>query len=183
MLLSAAASAQRIEVDDCRSPPLRWSLPPASAQEVVPAAPGAGWRNVATTDDRRRLRNWRDAWMEALRDVATASTGGELARGGPLFEPDTALPNAAPPPGDYRCRTIKLGASPPGLLDYVAYPAFRCRIRLRGGRLHFTKLTGSQRPVGVFFPDNDRRMIFLGHAACSATRRGRCATGATASAT
>ena len=49
-----------------------------------------------------------------------------------------------------------------GVLDYVAYPAFRCRIALAGGRVHFTKLTGSQRPVGTIFPDNGRRMIFLG---------------------
>jgi hypothetical protein len=31
-----------------------------------------------------------------------------------------------------------------------------------GGRLRFTKMTGSQRPVGDIFADNGRRMIFLG---------------------
>jgi len=134
----------------------------AIAQNVVPAPPNAGWRDVATADDRRRLRNRRDAWLAALRDVRDGEHRGEIVRGGPLFEPDAALPNAAPPPGDYRCRTIKLGAAQPGLLDYVAYPFFRCRIRQQRGRLQFIKLTGSQRPVGAFFPDNSRRMIFLG---------------------
>ena len=33
---------------------------------------------------------------------------------------------------------------------------------MASGRLHFTKLTGSQRPVGTLFPDNGRRMVFLG---------------------
>lgn len=132
----------------------------ASAQQVVP--PGSAWRSIATGDDRRRVRNWRDAWMEALPKARVAAEAGELERGGGLFEPDLALPNVAPPPGNYSCRTIKLGAAQPGLLDYIAYPGFRCRIRLRGGRLEFTKLTGSQRPVGALFRDNDRRMIFLG---------------------
>ena len=137
---------------------------PAAAQrdEVVPAAANAGWRGAATEDDRGRLRNWRDAWRDALRQVRSGDNAEEIAREGVLFAPDAALPDPAPPPGDYECRTIKLGAPRLDLLDYVAYPAFRCRIRAEGGRLHFTRLGGSQRPVGVIFPDNGRRMVFLG---------------------
>lgn len=134
----------------------------ATAQEVVPPSAGSDWHSVATADDRRRLRNWRDAWMEALPKARAGGGAEEIERGGALFEPDDSLANVAPPPGTYSCRTIKLGAASPGLLDYIAYPAFRCRIRLRGGRLEFTKLTGSQRPVGTLFADNSRRMIFLG---------------------
>ncbi len=133
-----------------------------AAPEIVAAGPNDGWRSVATEDDRRRLRNWRDAWTDALARARAGADAGEVARGGALLEPDAALAAAAPPPGDYDCRTIKLGAARPGLLDYVAYPAFRCRIRLEGGRLRFTKLTGSQRPVGTLFPDNSRRLVFLG---------------------
>ena len=135
---------------------------PSAAQDVIRAAPDVGWRGVATNDDRRRLRNWRDAWTDALRDVRDGENAAEIARGGALLEPDRALPDVAPPPGDYDCRTIKLGAAQPDLLDYIAYPAFRCRIRREGGWLRFTKLTGSQRPVGLLFPDNSRRMVFLG---------------------
>jgi hypothetical protein len=69
---------------------------------------------------------------------------------------------AAPPPGEYRCRTIKVGAKTEGLLEYVAYPAFRCRIGGGEGPRDFAKLTGSQRPIGRLFPENERRMIFLG---------------------
>ena len=137
------------------------AAPSASAQDVIRAGPNVGWRSVATEDDRGRLRNWRDAWVEALRDVADGENVGEIAPAGALLEPDTALPNAAPPPGDYSCRTIKLGAQP-DMLDYIAYPPFRCRIRAEGNRLRFVKLTGSQRPIGLLFPDNSRRMVFLG---------------------
>ena len=140
---------------------LAFSVAPAAAQ-VVETPADASWRSVATEDDRRRLRNWRDAWIEALAQVRAGEHAGEVARGGVLFEPDAALADPAPPPGDYECRTIKLGSPQRDLLDFVAYAAFRCRIRAEGGRLHFTKLTGSQRPIGMLFPDNGRRMVFLG---------------------
>jgi hypothetical protein len=134
----------------------------AAREDVVEAGPNARWRSVATEDDRTRLRNWREAWTEALAQVRAGEHAGELARGGALFEPDTALADPAPPPGDYDCRTIKLGTPQGDPLDYIAYPPFRCRIAIVSGRLQFTKLTGSQRPVGALFPDNGRRMVFLG---------------------
>jgi hypothetical protein len=79
-----------------------------------------------------------------------------------LLEPDSALRSVAPPPGDYRCRVLKIGGRSEGLLDYVIYPYFNCRISAGAGAMDFVKLTGSQRPVGRLLPDSDRRMIFLG---------------------
>lgn len=121
-----------------------------------------GWRDVATERDRVRLREWRTAWVEALREARAAGHAAEIDGEGLLLHPDAALLRPAPPVGDYRCRVIKVGGQG-NLLDYVAYPAFRCRIRPeRDGRLSFVKLTGSQRPIGVIYPDGTRRMIFLG---------------------
>jgi hypothetical protein len=134
----------------------------AARDEVVPLRAGTDWRQVATEGDRNRVRRWRDTWTDALAQ-ANRSHAAAIIAGGALFEPDTALPGAQPPSGDYACRTVKLGRPRlGGMLDYVEYPVFRCRISESGGRLHFTKLTGSQRPVGTIFPDNGRRMIFLG---------------------
>ena len=122
----------------------------------------ARWRDVATERDRERLREWRSAWIEALREARAAGHTAEIAREGALLHPDAALLRPAPPVGDYRCRVVKVGGQG-DLLDYVAYPAFRCRIRPeRDGRLSFVKLTGSQRPIGFIYPDSVRRMIFLG---------------------
>jgi hypothetical protein len=142
------------------------AAPAANREEVVPDRGGALWRGVATKNDLDRVRHWRDAWTEALAQ-ANRSNAAAITAGGALFDPDIALPGAQPPAGDYACRTIKLGRMPPGgpgggTLDYVEYPAFRCRISETGGRLRFTKLTGSQRPAGNIFPDNGRRLIFLG---------------------
>jgi hypothetical protein len=140
--------------------------PAAANEEVVTPRVGSDWRQIATADDRNRLRHWREAWTAALAQ-ANRSEAAAIAAGGALFEPDAALAGPQPPAGDYACRTVKLGRAPAdgsagGVLDYVAYPAFRCRIAEVDGRLRFTKLSGSQRPVGTLFPDNGRRMIFLG---------------------
>lgn len=89
---------------------------------------------------------------------ALASAGEEIHKDPALFSPDRALPGAEPPPGLYRCRTHKLGGRT-GLLPYVAYPFFRCRVEADGS---FTKLDGSQRPVGRIHRDRAARAVFLG---------------------
>jgi len=136
------------------------TAPGTGPREAVPQV--AGWRSVATEGDRGRLRDWRSVWIKALARARGAGQGQAIAAEGALLEPDAALDGAAPPPGDYRCRTIKIGAKSEGLLDYIAYPAFKCRIGAGESGRDFAKLSGSQRPIGRLFPENARRMIFLG---------------------
>lgn len=129
---------------------------------VIPA-PASDWRTIATADDRERLRDWRDAFVSALKAARAAGHGATIAAEGALLEPDAALPGPAIPNGDYRCRVTKLGAKTVGLLDYVAYPAFFCRIdQVQPGRQSLTKLTGSQRYVGTIMPGDALRQVFLG---------------------
>jgi hypothetical protein len=121
------------------------------------------WRETATDDDRRRLRLWRESFVAALAEAREAGHGAEIAREGALLDPDSALPGAGLPAGDYRCRTLKLGSQGEAGLTYTPYPAFRCRVGIgTDGRMHFTKLSGSQRPVGRLYEEHDRRQIFLG---------------------
>lgn len=120
------------------------------------------WRTVATDADRARLREWRDAWSQALTRVRTAGKSAELNTGGALFDPDRSLAGAIPPPGDYRCRVYKLGAKGTAMAEFTAYPTFTCRIAREGDVHSLAKLTGSQRPVGLIFPDGDARATFLG---------------------
>ena len=144
----------------CAAAPGTETAPLTADVQCAPA--GVDWRTVATEDDRRRVRDWRQAWEEAL-EQARLEHGAEIEAEGALLEPDAALPRPLPPAGDYACRTIKLGTPPPhDLLTYVAYPAFRCRIRVEGSRITLTKLTGSQRPIGRLYSDNDLRYVFLG---------------------
>jgi hypothetical protein len=121
----------------------------------------ASWREVATDTDRSRLRNWRKAWDDAL-PVARAANAAAIAADPALFDPDTAQAAALPPQGDYRCRTVKLGSITPAVKGYTAYPWFACRIADEGSVKSLRKLDGSQRPIGLIYPETDARAIFLG---------------------
>lgn len=128
----------------------------------VVASPARDWRAIATEADRARLRDWRGAFVAAIAAARAAGHGDAISREGALLDPDSALAGAHIPNGLYRCRVIKLGAKSPGMLDYVAYPWFQCRISQHGAIQDFAKLTGSQRPVGVIFPGDAMREMFLG---------------------
>lgn len=132
------------------------------AESFGHAAVPADWRTIATEHDRGRLREWRSAWVEALGRARAAGFGPTVTREGPLLDPDAAVGWRDIPDGEYRCRTIKLGAKSRGLLDYVAYPTFNCRVRREDGLVGFAKLSGSQRPIGHLLPAAGNRMIFLG---------------------
>ena len=126
-----------------------------------PVANAASWQTVATTEDRRRLREWRTAFATGLAQARAAGHADAITREGVLLQPDAAIGGGIPN-GDYRCRVTKLGARSAGLLPYVAYPAFNCRIATSGRLQAFTKLSGSQRHVGYIFPHDQLRTVFLG---------------------
>ena len=120
------------------------------------------WRFVATGHDRERLRDWRDAFKTALERARAAGHGADMDREGALLQPDAAIGEVPIPNGNYRCRVIKVGAKTAGMLEYVSYPGFACRVRSERGIQGFAKLTGSQRPVGLIFPNDALRQVFLG---------------------
>jgi hypothetical protein len=120
------------------------------------------WSTVITDDDRSRLSGWRQEFTSAIAEARKGGHAAEIAREGMLLEPDAALPNPAIPNGLYRCRAIKLGSKSPGLLPYVSYPAFTCQVAQSGKVQSFAKLNGSQRQVGILFPNDALRSVFLG---------------------
>lgn len=143
------------------APPVATATP--SPVVVVREDGGApDWRRIATDADRERLRAWRDAWVAATTRARAAGSGAALDQQGALFRFDEALDRPLPPPGNYRCRTFKLGAKGAGMPDYTAYPWFACRIAAEGDVTSLTKLTGSQRQVGLLFAAAPRRGVFLG---------------------
>jgi hypothetical protein len=120
------------------------------------------WRQVATENDRKRLRDWRKSFADALDAARKSGHAADIAREGALLDPDTALVGGPIANGTYACRVIKLGAKTAGMLDYVSYPAFACRVEQERDLQGFAKLTGSQRPVGLIFPGDAMRQVFLG---------------------
>ena len=153
LLLSALAAPALMA---CQTVP---SVPPSAAD--APPTEGT-WRATATAQDRERIRGWYRSWEAALSDARTRGHGAQIDREGILLHPTAALPNPHLPAGNYRCRTIKVGTQGGGTLGYIAYGWFRCRVTAEQGIASLVKLTGSQRPVGLIFPDNLTRQVFLG---------------------
>jgi len=127
------------------------------------------WRGIVTSIDRDRYARRDAAWSLALQQARRQTGSGDLRSVGDLIDPDIRLAPVSPPPGDYRCRTVKLGSQggEEGL-GYVVYGWFACRIEQTPRGLKFSKITGSQRPSGLLFPENDRQMVMLGSLALAA---------------
>ena len=146
----------------CATPP-----PPPPPPPAGPSASGGAvlsdWRGVITAADRDRYQRRDAAWTLALQQAKRQPGSGDLASLGDLIDPGAARASATPPVGNYRCRTVKLGSQGGEQgLGYVVYGWFACRIEQTPAGLKFSKLTGSQRPSGLLFPENDRHMLFLG---------------------
>jgi len=120
------------------------------------------YREVISENDRVRLRDWRKTFVDALAEARKAGHGAEIDREGVLLDPDAALAAPAIPNGMYRCRVIKLGAKDPGNLEFVSYPGFTCRVHAERQLQRLGKLSGSQRYVGLIFPGDAIRNVFLG---------------------
>jgi hypothetical protein len=120
------------------------------------------WRRVATPEDRTRLRNWRQAWLDALAKVKASDQASLIQSDPTLFDPDRALGNSALPPGNYQCRVFKLGANGTAMRDVTVYPAVECKARQDGDVTSLYKISGAQRPVGLLFRDSPARAVFLG---------------------
>lgn len=174
-----AACGDRERAGDGDSPAV--STPAAEAPETVASdtvAPGEqggtdDWRAVANDADRARLDRLDAAWREGLQDARQAGFGDDIRALGALADPDAGLSGRLqPPPGEYSCRTIKLGRIA-RYGGYLSYPGFRCVVELTpGGDLILTKITGSQRTRGLIYPDTEDRLVFLGAQAWGAGETG-----------
>jgi hypothetical protein len=145
----------------------RTAAPAKAARASVEVMPEdkiqTAWQLVATDADKQRLSTAKEAWDKARADVDSAGLDKEMAAEGPLLDPTAALPRAALPPGPYECRMVKLGRKEAGKGRAIAgFKAFSCYVEAEGSLLTIVKQTGSQRPAGRLWPDDDSRMIFLG---------------------
>jgi hypothetical protein len=148
----------------------------ASAAPLQAAKPARSWQATATPADRKRLARLWEAWTHALAEVETSGQTAELTALGSVAVPDAATMHAntadrlatpakgpLPLPGNYLCRTIRLGQN--GGTATAARmqvgDAVPCRIEARGVTLWFEQEAGANRLAGQLFPDADR-MVFLG---------------------
>ncbi|MFL6783576.1 MAG: DUF4893 domain-containing protein [Sphingomicrobium sp.] len=120
------------------------------------------WKAVATAADEDRINRLGLAWQEAL-DDARKTDANEIRREGALLRPRAALPRPAPTPGSYNCRLIKLGKATAKSKAFESFQPFFCYVEVEGELLTIVKQTGSQRPAGRLWEDDDpTRLVFLG---------------------
>ena len=139
-------------------------LPPGvrPSVEVGPPLKSDAWRAVATAADRDRLARLGLAWAGALAD-ANKTNAADVRREARLLLPRAALPRPDPTPGSYNCRLIKLGKAMPRSKPYETFKPFFCYVEVEEDLLTIVKQTGSQRPAGRLWQDDDAtRLIFLG---------------------
>lgn len=146
------------------------ATPPAATPPAAAPEASADWRQVVAPADAAALGRLDQAWRLGRAEAEDKGFAAQVEALGPLVDPNAGLEGRLqPPPGDYRCRTIKLGSNSPGGPGYLEYPFFACTIELTpGGDLILTKTTGSQRTRGLLYPDTDRRLVYVGAAAWSA---------------
>jgi hypothetical protein len=156
-----AALIGLVLVSGCETKP---KLPPGLRPviEVQPPSKSNAWMPLATQADKDRLARIDSAWQQALTE-AGKSFGAEIRKEGVLLRPRAALPRPAPTPGSYNCRLIKLGQASPKTRAYESFKPFFCYVEIEGDLLTIVKQTGSQRPAGrLWEDDNSERLIFLG---------------------
>lgn len=131
-----------------------------TVDEIVPENPG-DWRSIASAEDLDRLKRVESAWAAALAEAKEDGFTGKIEEEAELLDPSVALPRAAPPPGSYHCRVIKIGKQGKGPA-FTAYKPFFCYVEAEDDLLTIVKQTGSQRPAGRLYADKDERLVFLG---------------------
>jgi hypothetical protein len=139
-------------------------LPPGVRPSIEVGAPlkSDAWKQVATAADEDRIARLGLAWQEALAD-ARKGFEGEIRKEGVLLRPRASLPRPAPTPGSYNCRLIKLGKATAKSVAFERFKPFFCYVEVEGDLLTIVKQTGSQRPAGRLWEDDDpTRLIFLG---------------------
>jgi hypothetical protein len=130
---------------------------------VEPEAKSDAWKAVATPSDQDRIDRLGLAWQESLTE-ARRRFAKDIEAEGDLLVPRGGLPRPQPTPGSYNCRMISIGAPDRSSSSFQKFKPFFCYVLSDdSGVLTIVKQTGSRRPAGRLWDDDDpKRMIFLG---------------------
>jgi hypothetical protein len=136
---------------------------PRPVISVAPPTKADVWMKIASTADAQRLANITGAWAAGLADARKAGFVSAVRDEGLLLKTDAGLARPAPTPGSYNCRLVRLGRTGKGTPAFEKFKPFFCYVEVEGNLLTIVKQTGSSRPAGrLWEDDNDRRLIFLG---------------------
>ncbi|HEX4739433.1 MAG TPA: DUF4893 domain-containing protein [Allosphingosinicella sp.] len=137
--------------------------PQPPAETVAAVEEEEPWRKILSDDDAQALdalpRIWADALGAARRDGYARRIAAEEA----LLAPGAGLPRAAPPPGPYSCRILRLGPPGPGLRPLSEVGRGFCFVGADRDQLSLTIEAGPRRMGGYLWEEKDNgRLVFLG---------------------
>jgi len=145
----------------------------APAEPVV-VAKSDGWIAVASAADRSRLARVSLAWQGGFAEARSRGFADEIRAEGELLVAGAALSRPAPTPGSYSCRLVTLGRSAGKGPAFEKFKPFFCYVDLEGDLFTIVKQTGSSRPAGrLWEDDNPTRLIFLGSLALGTEEEAR----------
>ena len=148
--------------------------PPKPVVVAAPATKADIWQGIASTADLGRIRRTATGWTSGLAEARAGGFRDEVRAEGRLLDPDGALPRPAPTPGSYSCRLVKLGREGARGPTYQKFKPFFCYVQVEGPLFTIVKQTGSQRPVGRLWEDDQpNRLIFLGTLALGSEEEAR----------
>jgi hypothetical protein len=155
ILLLAAAAA-------CTTPSTKARKEVATVT-VAPPLKSDAWMAIASGADQDRIQRLGLAWMDGLTQANKKYTTA-VKNEAELLKSRAGLPWPAPTPGSYNCRLVTLGSTDKKTPPFQKFNPFFCYVLTDdSGHLTIVKQTGSQRPAGGLWEDDDpNRMIFLG---------------------
>ena len=155
------AFAALVALAGCQTKPK--AVGPRPVVSIVAPSKAEAWMAIASAADVQRLNNVTGAWAAGLADARKGNFVTALREEGKLLETGAGLPRPAPTPGSYNCRLVRLGSTGKGTPAVERFKPFFCYVQVEGELLTIVKQTGSTRPAGRLWEDNDEnRLVFLG---------------------
>ncbi|HEX8525384.1 DUF4893 domain-containing protein [Allosphingosinicella sp.] len=128
------------------------------------AAGSEPWQREALPNHANIVADLPPLFRQLVAARPPAAARGRAPSDGELFDPDLLLPGAAPSPGAYRCRIVRLTAAVARQArgSAGARNAF-CFVGTDGNRLSLTIETPARRLGGYLWATSDQRqLVFLG---------------------
>lgn len=153
--------------------PARNAPPPPRGTVVVEEV--EAWREAATPAGLAALDALETRWGAAIADAKRRGATRMIAAERPLLDPQAALPRAAPGPGPYRCRLLRVAAPGTRIRGIAVSRSAFCFIGVEDDQLSLTsEITGHRLAGYLQDTKSSRQLIFLG---ATAGARGQPAVG------
>lgn len=142
-----------------------------AASVSVEVEEAESWRSTASPRDAGLIDAIDTIWGSALAALRGKGQARAIAARGALLEPGGALARAAPAPGPYRCRLVRIGATAPRARPISVSAESFCFVGVEDAQLTLTSDIPSRRFGGYLWETREsHRLVFLGAGPASGRR-------------